>query len=49
MNPRETVARVAEAMLPGVLLWGGFLAVLLRKPDQRIYSVPRGDQVREIT
>lgn len=26
-------ARTAEAMLPGVLPWGGFLAVLLRKPD----------------
>jgi SAM-dependent methyltransferase len=27
-------ARTVEAVLPGVLPWGGFLAVLLRKPDQ---------------
>ena len=29
----DAVARVAEAMLPDVLPWGGFLAVLLRQPD----------------
>jgi ubiquinone/menaquinone biosynthesis C-methylase UbiE len=28
------IARATEEMLPGVLPWGGFLAVLLRKPDQ---------------
>jgi hypothetical protein len=27
-------ARTVEAVLPGILPWGGFLAVLLRKPDQ---------------
>lgn len=27
------LARVAEAVLPGVLPWGGFLVVLMRKPD----------------
>lgn len=43
------LARAVEAVLPGTLPWGGFLAVVLRKPDQRIYSVPRGDQAREIT
>lgn len=42
-------ARAVEVALRGTLPWGAFLAVLLRKPDQRIYSVPRGDQVREIT
>ena len=26
-------ARVAEAVLPGVLPWGAFLAVILRKPE----------------
>jgi hypothetical protein len=38
MNPREyeawyQTARTVQAVLPGVLHWGGFLAVLLRKPD----------------
>ena len=28
-----TFARAAEAVLPGILPWGAFLAVLLRKPD----------------
>ena len=28
-----TFARMAEALLPGKLPWGAFLAVLLRKPD----------------
>jgi ubiquinone/menaquinone biosynthesis C-methylase UbiE len=28
-------ARTVEAALPGVLPWGGFLAVLLRKPEER--------------
>jgi SAM-dependent methyltransferase len=42
-------ARAVEAVLPGTLPWGGFLAIVLRKPDQRIYSVPHGDQAREIT
>jgi len=27
------LARAAEAVLPGALRWGGFLAVVLRKPD----------------
>ncbi|MHB1141968.1 MAG: hypothetical protein ACYC1T_09440 [Sulfuricaulis sp.] len=43
------LARAVEAALPGTLPWGGFLAIVLRKPDQRIYSVPHGDQAREIT
>ncbi len=30
-----TFARAAEAVLPGVLPWGGFLAVLLCQPDHR--------------
>jgi SAM-dependent methyltransferase len=29
-----TLARTVEAVLPDALPWGGFLAVLLRKPDQ---------------
>jgi SAM-dependent methyltransferase len=31
--PGGAFARTVEAVLPGVLPWGGFLAVLLRKPD----------------
>jgi SAM-dependent methyltransferase len=31
--PGDAFARTVEAVLPGVLPWGGFLAVLLRKPD----------------
>ncbi|MGE5242571.1 MAG: class I SAM-dependent methyltransferase [Bacteroidota bacterium] len=29
----DAFARAAEAVLPGVLSWGAFLAVVLRKPD----------------
>lgn len=32
--PGGAIARVIEATIPGVLPWGGFLAVLLRKPDR---------------
>lgn len=39
----DVFARTAESVLPGTLPWGGFLAIVLRKPDQRIYSVPHGD------
>lgn len=45
----SVLARMVEAVFPGTLPWGGFLAVVLRKPDQWIYSVPHGDQAREIT
>ncbi|MCR4347784.1 MAG: class I SAM-dependent methyltransferase [Sulfuricaulis sp.] len=36
-------AHVAEAVLPDVLPWGGFLAVILRKPDHQIYSASQGN------
>ena len=31
--PAAAPSRAAEAVLPGVLPWGAFLAVVLRKPD----------------
>lgn len=42
------LARVAEATLPGVLPWGGFLAVLLRKPDHRTHPAPRDNPAQEL-
>ncbi len=33
MPSGDAFARMAEAMFPGVLPWGAFLAVVLRKPD----------------
>jgi hypothetical protein len=45
----DALARAAETALPNVLLWGGFLAVLLRRPDHRIYSVSHGNQAQELS
>jgi SAM-dependent methyltransferase len=42
------LARAVEAALPGVLPWGGFLAVLLRKPDHRTHPALRGNPSQEL-
>ena len=42
------LTRAVEAALPGVLPWGGFLAVLLRKPDHRTHPALRGNPSQEL-
>ncbi len=45
----SAVACAAEAVLPSVLPWGAFLAVVLRKPDRRTYSGPHGNQAQRLS
>lgn len=43
------LARAVESVLPAALPWGGFLAVLLRKPDRRTESIPYENQAQELS